>query len=91
MNACPAKTIEHALTAMRDRPDLTGFLPSIKAPTQIIVGESDAITPVASAEAMQKAIPNARLTVIKGAGHMSPMEQPAQVNHAIRTCFGELR
>jgi pimeloyl-ACP methyl ester carboxylesterase len=84
MNACPPKTIEHALAAMRDRPDLTGFLPSIKAPTQIIVGESDAITPVASAESMQKSIPNARLTVIKGAGHMSPMEQPAQVNHAIR-------
>src|SRR6266403_2056682 len=25
MNACPPKTIEHALAAMRDRPDLTGF------------------------------------------------------------------
>jgi 3-oxoadipate enol-lactonase len=91
MNACPPKTIEHALAAMRDRPDLTGFLPSIKVPTQIIVGESDAITPVASAESMQKSIPNARLAVIKGAGHMSPMEQPAQVNHAIRMFLDGLR
>src|SRR3954451_18816764 len=84
MNACPPKTIEHALAAMRDRPDLTGFLPSIKVPTLVIVGECDAITPVASAEAMQRAIPGATLTVIKGAGHMSPMEEPTQVNHAIR-------
>jgi len=91
MNACPPKTIEHALAAMRDRPDLTGFLPSIKVPTLVIVGESDAITPVASAEAMQKAIPNAKLTVIKEAGHMSPMEQPTQVNHAIRAFLNEVQ
>jgi pimeloyl-ACP methyl ester carboxylesterase len=91
MNDCPPKTIEHALAAMRDRPDLTGFLPSIKVPTLVIVGDADAITPVASAEAMQRAIPNATLTVITGAGHMSPMEEPAQVNHAIGGFLKEMQ
>ena len=81
--ACPSKTIEHALVAMRDRPDRSDQLPSIAVPTLIIVGDADAITPVAVAESMQKRIPNARLAVIKGSGHMSPMEQPAQVNQAM--------
>lgn len=83
MEACPPKTIEHALVAMRDRPDRSPNLPSISVPTLIIVGDADSITPVPVAEQMQKQIPNAQLVVIKGAGHMSPMEQPAQVNRAM--------
>lgn len=83
MEACPPKTIEHALLAMRDRPDQSRNLPSIPAPTLIIVGDRDAITPVSIAQAMQKQIPHAQLTFITGAGHMAPMEQPAQVNQAM--------
>ena len=85
MEACPPKTIEHALAAMRDRPDRAGELASIEAPTLVIVGESDAITPPDVAEAMARKIPGARLVTIRGAGHMSPMEQPEQVNRAIRS------
>jgi esterase/lipase len=84
MEACPPKTIEHALAAMRDRPDRSGELSQIKVPTLVIVGESDAITPPAAAEAMVNKVPGAQLVVIKGAGHMSPMEQPEQVNRALR-------
>jgi pimeloyl-ACP methyl ester carboxylesterase len=84
MDACPAKTIEHALAAMRDRPDRSGELSQIKVPTLVVVGESDAITPLAVAESMVSKVPGAKLVVIRGAGHMSPMEQPEQVNRAIR-------
>jgi pimeloyl-ACP methyl ester carboxylesterase len=76
-------TIEHALTAMKSRENQTPHLPSIQTPTLIIVGDVDAITPPAVAEQMQKAIPNAELAIIRGAGHMSPMEQPEQVNAAM--------
>jgi pimeloyl-ACP methyl ester carboxylesterase len=85
MEACPPKTIEHALAAMRDRPDRSGELAQIKVPTLVIVGESDAITPPAVAESMVSKLPGAQLVVIKGAGHMSPMEQPEQVNRAIKS------
>lgn len=84
MEACPPKTIEHALAAMRDRPDRTTELASISVPTLIIVGETDVITPVSVAQSMQERIPNATLAVIRGAGHMSPIEQPGQVNQALR-------
>jgi pimeloyl-ACP methyl ester carboxylesterase len=90
MDACPPLTIEHALAAMRDRRDHRGSLASIAAPTLIIVGEMDAITPPMSAEAMHEAIPSSQLVSISGSGHMSPMEQPEQVNRAIRDFAGRI-
>jgi pimeloyl-ACP methyl ester carboxylesterase len=84
MEACPPKTIEHALLAMRDRPDRTGELSSIAVPTLIIVGEHDAITPPKVAQDMHKATPKSQLVIVQGAGHMAPMEQPEQVNRALR-------
>ena len=84
MEACPPATIVNALMAMRDRKDHSSNLPSIALPTLILVGEADAITPPKMAEAMKAGIPRAELHVIRGAGHMSPMEQPQQVNQAMR-------
>jgi 3-oxoadipate enol-lactonase len=84
MEACPPTTIANALAAMRDRPDRSGELAAIKVPTLVLVGDSDAITPPAVAESMAQKIPGAQLVVIRGAGHMSPMEQPDQVNRAVR-------
>jgi pimeloyl-ACP methyl ester carboxylesterase len=90
MEACSPQTIEHALVAMRDRQDRTGELPSIKVPTLVIVGDADAITPPDVAETMAKAIPEAKLETIRGAGHMSPMEQPEQVNRAVERFMAAL-
>jgi 3-oxoadipate enol-lactonase len=84
MESCPAQTIVHALEAMRDRCDYRANLASIAVPTLIVVGDQDVITPVKGAEAMNKEIPHSRLAVIKGSGHLSPMEQPEQVTRAIR-------
>jgi pimeloyl-ACP methyl ester carboxylesterase len=69
---------------MRDRPDRTAELASISIPSLIVVGDADVITPVAVAQSMQMQIPNAMLAVIRGAGHMTPMEQPGQVNQVLR-------
>lgn len=85
MEACPAKTIEYALLAMRDRADRTADLPSIAVPSVIIVGDQDAITPPAMSEKMNQLIPRSKLVLVKGAGHMACMEQPDQVNRAIET------
>ncbi len=84
MNAQSPLTIEHALAAMRDRPDLVEQLPSIATPTLVLVGEHDAITPPAGAEKMSKAIPKSTYVLVRGAGHMSAMEQPQQVTDALR-------
>jgi 3-oxoadipate enol-lactonase len=90
MENCPAHTIEYALAAMRDRADRTAELASINIPTLVVVGDADAITPPDVAEKMAAAIPGAKLETIRGAGHMSPMEQPEQVNRAIERFMTEL-
>jgi 3-oxoadipate enol-lactonase len=84
MESCPPQTITHALAAMRDRPDRSGELSAIKVPTLILVGEGDQVTPPKVAQAMQAKISGSTLTVIPGAGHMTPIEQPELVNRAIR-------
>jgi pimeloyl-ACP methyl ester carboxylesterase len=88
MEATRPETIAHALAAMRDRPDQTASLASIAVPTLIVVGEKDAITPPDVARAMHEKIPHSQLKVVTGAGHMSPVEQPEQVNAAIEQFLG---
>jgi 3-oxoadipate enol-lactonase len=84
MLACDPNTIANALAAMRDRRDQTDLLGTIRVPSLVIVGDSDTITPVAVAEAMKRQLVSARLAIIKGAGHASPIEQASQVNRALR-------
>jgi 3-oxoadipate enol-lactonase len=72
--------VRGALLALAARPDATEFLPSIKAPTLILVGEHDSLTPPAMSESMQRAIPGAQLHVIPNAGHLACVEQPQEFN-----------
>ena len=91
MEQCPPGTIENALIAMRDRPDQSSNLRSISVPALVIVGEHDAVTPVDVAQSMQAQIPESELVVIRGAGHLSPYEQPAQVNQAMSRFLAGIR
>ena len=80
-----AAAIEHALLAMRDRPDRSAILRRIAVPTLCVVGEHDQPTPPAVMDAMRRQVPKADpLVVIPAAGHLSPMEQAAAVAEAIR-------
>jgi pimeloyl-ACP methyl ester carboxylesterase len=77
------EAIAGALAALMTRPDSTPTLSTIRCPVQIIVGDEDAITPPPLSEQMHRDIPGSQLTVIKGAGHMSNMEQPALFNESL--------
>jgi pimeloyl-ACP methyl ester carboxylesterase len=59
-------------------------LPSITVPTLVVVGEDDQLTPPEVAEHMAALIPQARLVVIPGTGHLPPIEAPAAVIEAVR-------
>jgi len=80
-----AAGIVGALKALRDRPDANPGLGAIAAPTLVLVGRDDMLTPPAKSEEMASRIPNARLVVIDGAGHLSNLEQPAAFNAALRS------
>jgi pimeloyl-ACP methyl ester carboxylesterase len=83
MEATTPRGIAGALRGMAKRPDRRADLVAIKVPTLVLVGEEDVITPPAEAKAMAEALPNARLEVIPGAGHMAPFENPAVANSVI--------
>lgn len=76
----PKASYVAALTAMRDRPDRHALLLTLSCPALVLVGDQDKVTPVESAKAMASALKDAELHVIAGAAHLSPMEQPDQVN-----------
>ena len=82
---CPYETIVGALLGMRDRPDRTHVLEGVAVPTAVIVGELDAVTPPADAEQMASLLPDSTLTVVPGAGHMTPIENAGAVTDALRT------
>jgi pimeloyl-ACP methyl ester carboxylesterase len=81
------ETVEADLRAMRDRSDARERLRDIAIPTLVVVGEEDALTPPADAEAMAVAIPGARIVRIGAAGHLSPMERPGAVGAALGDFF----
>lgn len=64
--------------------DITERLGEIRAPTLIVVGEEDILTPVKYARLMQERIPNAQLYIIPEAGHAVPLEQPELFNRVVR-------
>jgi 3-oxoadipate enol-lactonase len=58
-------------------------LSEIKIPTLIIVGKDDPRTPVATAEAIHRRIPNSRLVILPSAAHLSNVEQPEAFSAAL--------
>jgi pimeloyl-ACP methyl ester carboxylesterase len=45
---------------------------AIRCPVELVWGSDDAETPLAVAHALTQRLPDARLTVVEGAGHMTP-------------------
>jgi pimeloyl-ACP methyl ester carboxylesterase len=82
--------IAGALRGMAARKDRRGELARITMPTLVLVGEDDVISPPAEAREMAAAIPNSRLEVIPGAGHLSPYENPTAANLAILRFLSQL-
>ena len=62
--------------------DLRGSLGRIATPTLLLAGASDPVTTVADAQAMQAAIPGARLAVVP-ASHLSNLEAPQAFDQAV--------
>jgi pimeloyl-ACP methyl ester carboxylesterase len=71
-----------ALTTITSH-DTRALLPTITAPTLIVVGADDDETPPSYAQAIADLIPGARLVVIPGAGHLLNLEAPEALNAAI--------
>lgn len=83
LEADPA-TIQQALAALADRPDMTEAMRAVRVPTLLIVGEEDSITPPEVMRSIPQVVPQASLAVLPGCGHMTPMEDPEAFNRLVR-------
>ena len=83
IEAQPAESIARAAEGMALREDSTALLPTIDVPVLVVAGLEDAVAPLAEAERMRDAIPDARLVEISGAGHLPNLEQPAAFDTAL--------
>lgn len=73
-----------ALKALRDRPDASEGLAHVSVPTLVLVGDQDAITPLANAKTLADKIPNAKLATVAGAGHLSNLENSPMFTAVVR-------
>jgi len=64
--------------------DQCDLLPQISVPTLLIWGELDGRSPLGVARQCEDAIPDAKLVVIPGSGHVSNLERPVEFNRAVR-------
>jgi 3-oxoadipate enol-lactonase len=73
-----------ATCVMLGEADLRPYLPSLRMPVHVIVGEEDYATPVAHARYLHEAIPGSTLTILPGARHLTPLECPDQIAELLR-------
>jgi 3-oxoadipate enol-lactonase len=63
---------------------------AIDVPTLIICGDQDKPTPPALSEELHAMIPNSRLEIIAGAGHLTNLEKPAEFNALLDEFLSEV-
>ena len=72
--------IRRALSSMLTGRDATDhLLPELKMPVLILWGAEDHITPLSEGEAMHRLIPQSRMEVVSGCGHLAPDQCAAQM------------
>jgi pimeloyl-ACP methyl ester carboxylesterase len=74
-----AKTPREGLHILRTG-SIAQMLATLNLPTLIIWGSRDRVVPLEHGSYMAQQIPNARLAIIRGAGHMPFYEKPRQCN-----------
>ncbi len=80
--ACPAQ-VTHGDFSACNQFDIIARVSEIRAPTLVVVGKDDHLTPVKYAEFLASKIPGARLVIVEGAGHSVMIEQADAVNRAL--------
>ncbi len=66
------------------RADVTAELAAVTAPTLLVWGARDGVVPIEEASIWLERMPDARLIVIPGAGHVPMVDSPVELAEAIR-------
>ncbi len=74
----------HQSRALQTRPDQQETLKKYQGQTLILHGVEDRLCPASRHELMHELLPHSQYEIIKGAGHLPTLEQPATVNKLIK-------
>lgn len=80
---------ERQTEAQLGRPDSLSTLAEVDVPALVICGSQDRITPPSGQWEVARGLRNARFETIENAGHLVPMEQPAQFNEILLSFLEE--
>ncbi|MEU6348123.1 alpha/beta hydrolase [Streptomyces sp. NPDC047072] len=84
VHACPRR-VRYAWSQVLDLLDLDHGVRQLAAPTAIVTGTADRLTPPVHAHRLAAALPNCLgVTELPGLGHMTPVEAPEAVTAKIR-------
>lgn len=75
-----ATTLDRQLAAQSSRIDERPALSRVGVPTEVLAADGDALCPVDLHEEIQSLVPGSRLGVLRGSGHLSPLEAPDAVS-----------
>ena len=82
------ETFRRQSLALRDRADASQWLGAVRQPTLVLCGDGDRLCPVSRHTWLADHIPDARLVVLEGVGHLSTLQAPLAVNHALMQWLG---
>ncbi len=84
-----ATTLRFALAQMAaiGRHTTARRLSRIAAPTLVITGDADKLVPARNSQELARLIPNARLVLLRGAGHAFPLEREDETVRALEQHF----
>ncbi|MDL1902092.1 alpha/beta hydrolase [Anaerolineae bacterium CFX9] len=85
----PGEVLYAAFAAV-SRFDVRDRLAAITAPSLIVCGSRDVMTPPALSEELLERLPHARLVMIEGGGHQVINEQPAEAASAVKSWIDEV-
>ena len=68
--------------------DRRAGLARIKSPTLVMACDNDYITPSYHSEALARAIPGAKLVILRGGGHSFSKTRPAEFNRTVLEFLG---
>ncbi|ASJ74220.1 alpha/beta fold hydrolase [Granulosicoccus antarcticus] len=66
--------------ALRERPDQSATLRSVRVPTLILCGDQDRLCPPERHRLMHELVSHSSLAIVADAGHLPVLEQPAETN-----------
>ena len=75
--------------ALASRPDQSATLAAIKGAALVLMGEHDILCPRARHDLMHALMPQSRLAIIAGAGHLPTLEKPDETTAELRRWLEE--